>query len=89
VWDEHKRSRNVERHGIDFADAEMFDWETAAVNETYRSVRGRPRYKATGFIAEILVSLIFSPLGSQAISAISLRPASRKERRDYESRQEA
>jgi uncharacterized DUF497 family protein len=86
VWDEHKRSQNVARHGIDLAEVELFDWQTALIGRTYSGARGQPRYKAVGLLAGRLVGFIFSPLGSEAISAISLRPASRKERRDYENR---
>lgn len=31
VWDEPKRKTNLATHGLDLADAESFDWETALV----------------------------------------------------------
>ena len=31
VWDEPKRQVNLATHGLDLADAEWFDWETAIV----------------------------------------------------------
>ena len=76
---------NLRVHGLDFADArDRFDWETALVLPTYASRLGGSRFVATGFLGDDLVTLVFSPLGSEAISAISLRPASNKERRRYE-----
>ena len=31
-WDERKRVSNIKKHhGVDFADAERFDWKTALV----------------------------------------------------------
>ena len=83
VWDERKRTTNVATHGLDFADAEDgFDWSDALVVKSY-GAQGRSRFAATGFLNEDLVTLVFSPLGSEAISLISLRPASRKERAAY------
>lgn len=31
VWDETKRRTNLATHGLDLADAESFDWDTALV----------------------------------------------------------
>jgi uncharacterized DUF497 family protein len=81
VWDEHKRSKNIERHGIDMTDLELFEWETAVAFEAHSGKRGEKRYKAIGFIGDRLVAFVYSLLGTEAISAISVRPASRSERR--------
>jgi uncharacterized protein len=32
TWDEPKRKANIERHGLDFADLDRFDWEGAVVS---------------------------------------------------------
>lgn len=71
-------------HGLDLADAETFDWEAALVLPGYPGNDGRPRYRAIGRLREDLVALVFSPLGAEAIAVISLRRASRTERRLYE-----
>jgi uncharacterized protein len=82
--DPHKRATNLEKHGLDLADVEdAFEWDTALIGPA-RPSRGRARFVAVGFLAGDLVTLIFSPLGSEAIAPISLRPASRKERRRYD-----
>jgi uncharacterized DUF497 family protein len=84
VWDEPKRQANLATHGIDLADAESFDWDTALVVPGHAGGDGRPRFRAIGWLGRELVTVVFSLLGSEAISAISLRRASRKERKLYE-----
>jgi uncharacterized DUF497 family protein len=84
VWDEPKRQANMATHGLDLADAESFDWDAAIVVPGHRSRDGRPRYRAIGRLGRDLVALVFSPLGSEAVSVISLRRASRAERKFYD-----
>jgi uncharacterized DUF497 family protein len=84
VWDPPKRKQNFDRHGYDFADAPFFEWERAHVSPTNPSVRGTPRMSATGRFGDEIVTIIFTPLGTEAYSIISFRPASKKERRVYE-----
>jgi len=84
VWDEPKRQANIATHGLDLADAESFDWEAATVVRGHSGADGRPRYRAIGRLGNDLVTLVFSPLGSEAVSVISLRPASRAERKLYD-----
>jgi uncharacterized DUF497 family protein len=81
VWDEPKRQANILTHGFDLADAESFDWETAVVVSGHAGKDGRPRFRAIGWLGHELVTVVFSLLGAEAISAISLRPASRAERK--------
>jgi uncharacterized DUF497 family protein len=81
VWDEPKREANIDTHGLDLADAESFDWETAIVVPGHRGKGTRPRFRAVGRLGNELVTLVFSPLGAEAISVVSLRPASRAERK--------
>jgi uncharacterized DUF497 family protein len=76
VWDEGKRESNLAKHGLDFAHVEKsFDFATAIIT-TART----PRRKAIGRLGRIIVVLIFAPLGTEAISLIRLRAASKKER---------
>ena len=85
VWDERKRAQNLREHSLDFADVDReFDFNTAIVSPTYASKDGRARFKAIGRFRNKLVVLVFSRLGSEAISLISFRPASREERKAYE-----
>lgn len=75
VWDERKRATNIEKHGLDFADVIFFDWETALIAATYAN-----RMKAVGYFADGTAVVVYATLGEEAISLVSFRPASRKER---------
>jgi uncharacterized protein len=80
TWDESKRQANVAKHGLDFADLSEAFFEMAII---YRSRDGR--FIAVGRCGKAsAVTVIFRPLGHQALSIISMRPASRKERADAE-----
>ena len=79
VWDERKRLINISQHGFDFALVESeFDFADAIFMPTRDG-----RVKAIGSFEGRLAVLIFRPLGEEAISLISLRSASKKERAAY------
>jgi uncharacterized DUF497 family protein len=86
VWDEPKRQSNIEAHGLDLADAEWFDWDAAIVLPGRPGQDGRQRFRAIGGLGHELVTVVFSLLGMEAVSVISLRPASRAERKFYAQR---
>jgi len=80
VWDEIKRQENLRKHRLDFADLTS-DWISSAAIEPAK----RGRWMATGRIGGVMViAVVFKPLGSEAISVISMRPASRKERGSHD-----
>jgi uncharacterized DUF497 family protein len=81
-WDAAKRRANLAKHGMDFGDAVRFDFETAIVDED-RDARGEQRFRAIGFIDDRLCFLVYAE-HEDDIRVISLRPATRKERRTYE-----
>lgn len=86
-WDEVKRQRNLQEHGLNFADVDAhFDLLDALIVSTYPGSDSRPRFIAIGPLFGGFASLVFARLGMEAISAISLRPSSRKERRAYAER---
>lgn len=74
VWDEPKRLINLDKHGIDFADV---------TEEFFASALVRPakvgRYAAIGNLNGV-ITVIFAVLGTEGLSIVSARPASRKER---------
>lgn len=77
VWDEPKRLANIEKHeGFDFAhiEPEFF------LNATILPAR-TGRLKAVGIFDGKPVTVIFKPLGAQAISLVSFRPAGKIERK--------
>ena len=84
VWDEIKRQRNIRLHSLDFATVDQsFKFLEALIEPSYASTDGRPRYTAIGPLGDDLVTIVFSMLGAEAIAIISMRRASRKERRRY------
>ncbi|OAS22236.1 hypothetical protein A5481_19915 [Methylobacterium platani] len=85
VFDESKRQANLAKHGFDFADFERcFHREGAMTVPTRPSLVGRPRLNLIGrWNDQIVVLAVVSPLGSEALSLVSLRHASPKERNAY------
>ena len=75
IWDEPKRISNLAKHGLDFADLDLDFFVTADVIPAKDG-----RYKAVGQLNGGVVIVVFAPLGSEAVSVVSMRPASRKER---------
>ena len=75
VWDEPKRLANLDKHGIDFADI----GEAFFLSAIFRPVRQK-RFAAIGWFDGV-IAVIFVALGTEGISIISARPASKKERK--------
>lgn len=75
VWDEPKRLANIAKHGINFADIGEEFFASALVRQARDG-----RYAAIGHLNGVIV-VIFAVVGSEGISIISARPASRKERK--------
>ena len=77
VWDEPKRQTNIAKHSLDFADLTPDFFRFAMIEDAKQD-----RLLAIGDLnGEIVVAVIFRPLGSEAFSVISMRPANEKERR--------
>jgi uncharacterized protein len=76
VWDDRKRVANIEKHGLDFEDVAMFQWETAVMEPVHSG-----RVKAIGYFEDGTAVVIFARLGTEAISIVSFRPANAKEKR--------
>lgn len=75
VWDEPKRERNLSKHGLDFADLDEWFFLDAV---TMPAKAGR--HMAIGRLADGTIAVVFTLLGTEAVSIISMRQASRKER---------
>ena len=75
VWDEPKRLENIAKHGFDFIDLaeNFFDGADIALAKF-------GRYRAVGRFGPWTITVIFQRRGNEAISVISMRRASRKER---------
>ena len=79
-WDDDKRAANLAKHGVDFADAARFDWDTALELEDARYDYGERRWRALGLIDGRLHALVYARRGD-AIRVISLRKANAREER--------
>lgn len=64
--------------GLDFADLDLSFFEAALVVEA-----NRKRARAIAPFQDRLLTVVFVPLGTEALSVISMRPASKKERTRY------
>lgn len=82
-WDEAKRLSNLEKHGIDFLDADLvLENQFAWVVESSR--HDEPRYQALAYVFDVLMvlSVAFVERDSH-YRIISFRPAHAKERSAY------
>jgi len=73
-WDEAKRRTNLEKHGLDFAQARYLDWENATYLEDRRVSYPEPRYWAFARWNRRLHVVAFCVRGSR-IRIISFRKA--------------
>jgi uncharacterized protein len=78
LWDEPKRLANLEKHGLDFADLNETFFDTALVLPSYKK-----RWQGIGKNIRGVIVVVFVTLGKEAVSVISMRPASRYERKLY------
>ena len=79
AWDHPKRLANIAKHGMDFATLTADYFADALVLSAKSG-----RHLAIGKDANGIISVVFAILGLEGISVISMRPASKKERRLYE-----
>lgn len=76
TFDPVKQAANKAKHGFDFEDLEA-EWFADAV-----IVAGKfGRFRAVGHFGGVDITVVFKPLGSEALSVISMRPASGRERK--------
>jgi uncharacterized protein len=77
VRDEPKAFDEPCQAGLDFADLDPDFFAAAQVTPAERDC-----FVAVGeYQAGIIITVVFKPLGAEAVSVISMRPASRKEQR--------
>lgn len=76
TWDERKRQSNLLKHGLDFAELnEEFFLDASVIDAKER------RFMAVGKLhGELIIAVVFAPLGAEALSIISMRKAAKKER---------
>lgn len=76
VWDEPKRLANISKHGLDFANLTHNFFIDAMVVPVKQG-----RYMAIGRLEDGELAVVFVNMGKEAVSVISMRPASKSERR--------
>jgi uncharacterized protein len=83
VWDKPKRLANLDKHGLDFADLNETFFDNALVIPSHNRSK---RWVAIGVTIRGVVVVVFARLGREGVSIISMRPASRSERKLYAKR---
>jgi uncharacterized protein len=87
-WDDAKREENLRKHLFDFvAVQEVFDGRFVLVRNDERRDYGEPRSNMLVRFRGVIVNVTFTPRGDK-YHLISVRPASRKERRAYHAQAE-
>ena len=81
-WDLAKEAENKRKHGIDFSTVERFEWDLATIEFDDREDYGELREKAVSFIGDVPHVLVFTRR-DDFVRVISLRVATRQERRRY------
>lgn len=83
-WDEAKNARNIQKHGIDFADAaEVFEHpHLTAADESFDY--GEERWIAIGLMRQFVGVVVYVERHENTIRIISARKATRREVRLYE-----
>lgn len=80
AYDPAKRAGNLEKHGVDLADAAAFELGTAITRRDPRAAE--ERYVPVGFIGARLHVMVWTPRDG-TVRVISLRKANRRETRTY------
>lgn len=81
-WDEAKREANLQKHGLDFVDAEfVFEGVTVTI-EDRRLDYGEQRFVTFGVLGRILVAVVHTER-AEAVRIISIRKATRSEKKSY------
>jgi uncharacterized protein len=83
VWDEPKRLANLDKHGLDFADLNEAFFDSALVVMSHNKSK---RWVAIGVSIWGTIVVVFARLGREAVSIVSMRPASRNEGKLYAER---
>jgi len=81
-WHEDKRQKNLEKHGLDFADVEeVFESDTVTIEDN-RSYYGEERWITLGTLRGLVVLVVHTEQ-DETIRVISFRKASKHEQKIY------
>jgi len=82
-YDPAKNGLNRRKHGIFLSLAEVFEWDTAQIEEDTRFDYPEQRFEATGYIGQRLYVMIYYLVADDIARIISLRRAEPREYRRY------
>ena len=83
-WDEQKNQANIQKHGLDFADAwEIFTMPMLVAADD-RKDYGEDRWIGVGLLKAFVVAVVYVERDEDVIRVISLRKALAHERAEYE-----
>lgn len=83
-WDDTKNQENQQKHGIAFEDIESVFSGPMLVSIDDRFEYGEVRWIGVGFLADIVVVIVWAEKAVDVIRIISARKANRQERERYE-----
>lgn len=83
-WDENKNKKTFEERGIDFATASEVFKDPKRMESFNRNVNGEIRLQVIGKIRNIIVIMLVYTARNGKIRIISVRPANKIERAEYE-----
>lgn len=83
-WDEEKNLANIRKHGFDFGDVEEMSRGLVLAYPDLRHDYGENRWVGLGLIRGRTVQVVFAERGSDSIRIISLRKATKRERKEFE-----
>jgi uncharacterized DUF497 family protein len=83
-WDEDKNQENIRKHGFDFGDAREIFEAPLVIDLDLRTDYGEDRWSVIGLLGSRTVVVTFTLRSAQTIRIISLRKASKHERKTFE-----
>jgi uncharacterized DUF497 family protein len=83
-WDEAKNRSNIQKHGLDFADAKELFRGVLVVEPDTREDYGERRWVGLGLIHGRVAHVVFAEREPDTIRIISLQKATKRENEQYE-----
>jgi len=83
-WDKRENQANIEKHGLDFADAHKVFEAPMLVKLDERKDYGEDRWIGIGLMDMRVVIIVFTEQKENTIRVISFRKATTDERKQYE-----
>jgi len=82
-WDERKCRKNIDKHGVDFADGvQMFSSPMLVLSDRRKSY-GEPRQIGMGFVQGRVMVMVYTEREGNVIRIISLRKANKREQTKF------